>query len=155
MDGLMRAVAIASGGAGVTINAVAPGWIATGSSTAEELEAGKCTPVGRPGRTRKRLEHGGGLVFWRRRRRSYITGQVLVVDGGNILAGDEEGGKDREKRDWYSPQSAQRSVAQSDHRIWNVSRGVRCWRINSGEKGRLNRACDPDGRLGLCYDARH
>jgi 3-oxoacyl-[acyl-carrier protein] reductase len=82
MDGMMRAVAIASGGTGVTINAVAPGWIATGSSTAEELEAGKNTPVGRPG---KPEEVAAAVCFLASAEASYITGQVLVVDGGNIL----------------------------------------------------------------------
>jgi 3-oxoacyl-[acyl-carrier protein] reductase len=57
LDGMMRAVAVACAGAGITINAVAPGWIATGSSLPQELEAGKHTPLGRPGRG------GGGSEF--------------------------------------------------------------------------------------------
>jgi 3-oxoacyl-[acyl-carrier protein] reductase len=37
MDGMMRAVALETGLDGITINAVAPGWIATASSTGQSL----------------------------------------------------------------------------------------------------------------------
>jgi 3-oxoacyl-[acyl-carrier protein] reductase len=82
LDGMMRAVAVGCGGAGITINAVAPGWIATGSSLPEELEAGKHTPVGRPGTPE---EVAAAVSFLASLEASYITGQVVVVDGGNIL----------------------------------------------------------------------
>jgi 3-oxoacyl-[acyl-carrier protein] reductase len=49
MDGMMRTIALEYGRAGITCNSVAPGWIATGSSEADELEAARHTPVGRPG----------------------------------------------------------------------------------------------------------
>jgi 3-oxoacyl-[acyl-carrier protein] reductase len=82
MDGMMRAAAIECGMDGITVNAVAPGWIATGSSTPDELEAARYTPLGRAGTP---AEVAAAVSFLAYREASYITGQVLVVDGGNIL----------------------------------------------------------------------
>ena len=82
MDGMMRAVALESARDGITINAVAPGWIATASSTEAERVAGLHTPVGRPGTPE---EVAAAVCFLASREASYITGQSLVVDGGNIL----------------------------------------------------------------------
>ena len=82
MVGLTRALAHEVAADGIAVNAVAPGWIATGSSTPEEREAGRHTPIGRPG-TPEEIAHV--VRFLASPACSYLTGQMVVVDGGNTL----------------------------------------------------------------------
>ena len=82
MTGYTRALAFELGSRGITANAVAPGWIDTGSSTEIERRAGRATPIGRPGRPE---EVGAVALFLASEQASYLTGQVIVVDGGNII----------------------------------------------------------------------
>ncbi|WP_187969850.1 SDR family NAD(P)-dependent oxidoreductase [Aquibium microcysteis] len=82
MMGMTRALALEAGPSGVTVNSVAPGWIATAASTQEELEAGRNTPVGRCGTP---SEVAAAVEFLASDTASYVNGAMIVVDGGNIL----------------------------------------------------------------------
>lgn len=86
--GLTRATAIDMAAAGITVNAVAPGWIDTASASERERVMGAATPVGRSGTAD---EVAYVIAFLAAEGASYMTGQLITVDGGNTIS-EERGG---------------------------------------------------------------
>ncbi|MCB2149038.1 MAG: SDR family oxidoreductase [Deltaproteobacteria bacterium] len=82
MVGMSRSLAMEVARDGITVNNVAPGWIETGSSTEEEKTAGTHTPMGRSGTPR---EVADLIAFLASDEATYITGQMIVIDGGNTI----------------------------------------------------------------------
>jgi 3-oxoacyl-[acyl-carrier protein] reductase len=82
MIGLTRAAALEYAGVGVTVNAVAPGWISTGSQSDAERAAGAASPMRRSGTA---AEVAATIRFLAGPAASFVTGQMIVVDGGNSL----------------------------------------------------------------------
>jgi 3-oxoacyl-[acyl-carrier protein] reductase len=82
MVGLTHALALEVAKKGVTVNAVAPGWIGTEATQAGEFAAAKRSPMGRAGRPE---EVAACVGFLASEAASYVNGAVLVVDGGNSL----------------------------------------------------------------------
>ncbi|HOZ34780.1 MAG TPA: SDR family NAD(P)-dependent oxidoreductase [Tabrizicola sp.] len=82
VTGMTRSIALEYGRQGITCNAILPGWIATDSSSEAEIVAGSRTPAGRPGTPD---EVAACAMFLASEAASYVTGAMLVVDGGNTL----------------------------------------------------------------------
>jgi 3-oxoacyl-[acyl-carrier protein] reductase len=85
MWGFTRACALEAAADGITVNAIAPGWIATGSQLESEAGAGLLCPMKRSGAPE---EVAHAVWFLAAPQASYITGQLIVVDGGNSVPED-------------------------------------------------------------------
>jgi len=85
MLGMTRSLSLEVAAAGITVNAVAPGWIATGSQSEQERRAGAACPLGRSGTP---AEVAAAIAFLCSVGASYVTGQLLVIDGGNSVVED-------------------------------------------------------------------
>lgn len=80
--GLSRAIAIEVGVNNITVNNVLPGWIGTASQLESEVAGGQNTPLKRSAFPE---EVANAIVFLASKEASYITGESLVVDGGNTI----------------------------------------------------------------------
>lgn len=81
--GLARSLTVDYADQGITANAVAPGWIGTASQTADEVRQGRETPAGRSGEPG---EVAAAVAFLCSPGGGYVSGQCLVVDGGNSVS---------------------------------------------------------------------
>lgn len=87
---LTRSLAVEWSKKGVTVNAVAPGVFRTElnarllDSTARGQELLMRTPMGRFGKTEELV---GAVVYLASDSASFVTGQILVVDGGFLASG--------------------------------------------------------------------
>src|SRR5437764_258720 len=83
---LTKVMAVELAEHGVTVNAVAPGEIATPMTGAHDEDPGEIErpgiPVGRPGAAR---EIAAAIAFLASEEASYVTGESFVVDGGLTL----------------------------------------------------------------------
>lgn len=81
--GLTRSIALDEAKYGITCNAILPGWIETDTQSAHEKLQGLKTPLGRNG---KPIEIAGLVAWLSSESAGYMTGQSLLVDGGNSIA---------------------------------------------------------------------
>jgi gluconate 5-dehydrogenase len=89
LEGLTRGMAAELAPHGVTVNCIAPGYMATDINTAFRAEPGRYewirqrTPMKRWGTPEDLM---GTVLFLSSPASAYMTGQVLTVDGGMTIA---------------------------------------------------------------------
>lgn len=84
---MTRALAAELGPAGITVNGVAPGYFATDANEAMVEDAETAAHLARRtslGRWGKPAEIAGAVVFLASPEASYITGEIIAVDGGYL-----------------------------------------------------------------------
>ncbi len=86
--GLTKSLALDFASEQITVNSVAPGWIETDSQTTSERLNGQATPLKRSG---KPEEIASAIAWLSSPSASYITGQTVVVDGGNSIQEERHG----------------------------------------------------------------
>src|SRR5690606_10302868 len=85
---LTKSLAIAYAADGIRVNAIAPGWIATPLTSAIRANTDRNqaivgrTPLGRWGDP---SELAGGVLYLSSPLATYVTGSVLVIDGGYLI----------------------------------------------------------------------
>jgi 3-oxoacyl-[acyl-carrier protein] reductase len=83
MIGLMRSISLDEAKYGVTCNAILPGWIETDTQSSHEKLQGLKTPLGRNGKPNEIASLVGWLAS---NDAGYMTGQTLIIDGGNSIS---------------------------------------------------------------------